>query len=434
MAEESAFYMAGTSLLVSLIALVSLSLRWSQAKPISGGGIRGLAKLSLRNATHRPARSLVCVALVASAAFIIISVEAFRQDPGTISTDRSSGTGGYAYAAETTLPVVQNPNSPEGRESLGIPDPEFPDLAKVKFAPFRLRPGDDTSCLNLYAPQEPRIIGATHDFLSEGRFRFVSAAAAVNSGSNPWLQLEEPVGGGAVPAIGDANTITYVLHSAVGKEIEIHAADGSTVRLRIVAALSDSLLQSELVVSEQDFLRLFPAIEGYRFFLLDIPQEKSGPAMGILKDRLSDFGFTAQSSRERIASYHRVENTYLSTFQSLGMLGLLLGTAGLATVLLRNVLERRKELALMRAFGFEMRRLQIIVFLEHAWLIVMGLASGTLSALISIIPALISRGMPFPVTVSVAALGAVLLAGLLSAYIASLLALRSPLLGALKSE
>ena len=53
-----------------------------------------------------------------------------------------------------------------------------------------------------------------------------------------------------------------------------------------------------------------------------------------------DFGADATGTAERLAQFHRVENTYLSTFQALGGLGLILGTMGLATVLLRNVLER----------------------------------------------------------------------------------------------
>jgi len=44
-----------------------------------------------------------------------------------------------------------------------------------------------------------------------------------------------------------------------------------------------------------------------------------------------------------------VQNTYLNTFQVLGALGLLLGSAGLGVVVLRNVLERRAELAAMLA-------------------------------------------------------------------------------------
>ena len=56
-----------------------------------------------------------------------------------------------------------------------------------------------------------------------------------------------------------------------------------------------------------------------------------------------------------------VQNTYLETFQSLGALGLLLGTLGLATVQFRSVLERRQELALMRAAGFRRGRLAKMV-------------------------------------------------------------------------
>ena len=76
-----------------------------------------------------------------------------------------------------------------------------------------------------------------------------------------------------------------------------------------------------------------------------------------------------ESSRERLAGFHRVENTYLSTFQSLGALGLVLGTIGLLAVLLRNVLERRAELALLRAMGYRERTLAAMVVAEHVLLL-----------------------------------------------------------------
>ena len=75
---------------------------------------------------------------------------------------------------------------------------------------------------------------------------------------------------------------------------------------------------------------------------------------------------------ERLAEFHRVENTYLSTFQTLGGLGLLLGTIGLAAVLLRNVLERRRELALLGAVGYGRGRLFAIVVAESTLLLACG--------------------------------------------------------------
>jgi hypothetical protein len=51
-----------------------------------------------------------------------------------------------------------------------------------------------------------------------------------------------------------------------------------------------------------------------------IPQNVSS-VTEILEQRVGDFGFDVVSTHERIADFHRVENTYLSTFQSLGGLG-----------------------------------------------------------------------------------------------------------------
>ena len=54
----------------------------------------------------------------------------------------------------------------------------------------------------------------------------------------------------------------------------------------------------------------------------------------LLEQSLSDYGFDVTPASDRLASFHRVENTYLSTFQTLGSLGLILGTTGLAAVTL----------------------------------------------------------------------------------------------------
>jgi len=43
-----------------------------------------------------------------------------------------------------------------------------------------------------------------------------------------------------------------------------------------------------------------------------------------LDEQFSEYGFDATSTEERLAGFHRVENTYLSTFQALGGLGLVL--------------------------------------------------------------------------------------------------------------
>ena len=95
-----------------------------------------------------------------------------------------------------------------------------------------------------------------------------------------------------------------------------------------------------------------------------------------LEDRLSDFGFDVVSTDERLANFHRVENTYLSTFQMLGGLGLALGTFGMAAVLLRNVFERRRELALLRAVGYNSSHFAAMVITENVLMLVLRPGCG----------------------------------------------------------
>ncbi|HET6664918.1 MAG TPA: FtsX-like permease family protein, partial [Acidimicrobiales bacterium] len=133
-------------------------------------------------------------------------------------------------------------------------------------------------------------------------------------------------------------------------------------------------------------------------------------------------------------AFHRVENTYLSTFQSLGGLGLLLGTVGLAAVMFRNVLERRRELALLGAVGYRARHLATMILAESVLLLGTGLLAGVLAAALAIAPALSARGGPFPVASTLALLAGVFVTGLVSTLAATRAAASGRLLRALRSE
>jgi len=419
------FFAGGVLLLVAALfeGRAWLERRGSAALP-------GIPALGFRNAAWRPGRSILCTALIASATFLIIAVDAFRRDERP-ALDPKSGTGGFALMAESLLPLIHDPNSAPGREALNLTDPA---LSGVRFTRFRLRPGDDTSCLNLYQPRNPRILAPTGDFLARSRFSFQeSLARSPEDKSNPWLLLESTLSDGAIPAIADANSIEYVLHRKLGEDVVLTNGD-RPLNLRLVAALSDSIFQGELLISEANFLRLFPDQAGYRFFLIDSPTEKTAEVTSALERTLSDYGFDVASTASRLAAYHQVENTYLSTFQTLGALGLLLGTVGLAAVLARNVLERRRELALLSAVGYRRSNLATMILAENALILVGGLAIGTACAVVAIIPAIASRGGHVAALSMVIWLGIILATGLAAVSAATLIMVRQPLLESLRAE
>ncbi|HJZ81098.1 MAG TPA: FtsX-like permease family protein [Pyrinomonadaceae bacterium] len=440
--QVAGFFGGGALLLAALLLYVSASLRRPRQKSIQGTGWPAISRLGFRNSTHRPARSVLCIALIAMSAFIIVAVDAFRHGNRDLSHDRKSGSGGFPLMAESLLPLVYDPNSMTGREALGLSNDQANDqandqvasaVAKTSFTRFRMRAGDDASCLNLYQPRNPRILGATTEFIQSNRFTFQKSLATTPAETaNPWLLLNRK-SDDVVPVIADRNSMTYVLHLGVGDELVLNRSEGP-VRLRLVGALADSIFQSELLMSEENFVRLFPDQAGYRYFLIDTPERDLSAITTALENRLSDYGFDVTNTAERLTNFHRVEDTYLSTFQMLGGLGLLLGTLGLAAVLLRNVFERRKELALLRAVGYNSNHFAIMVIAENTLLLVLGLAIGTVCALLAIAPAVLDRGGRLPNASLGVLLLTVLISGLTASLVATWAALRSPLLPALKAE
>ncbi len=189
------------------------------------------------------------------------------------------------------------------------------------------------------------------------------------------------------------------------------------------------------MLSDENFRALFPEEEGFRFLLLETPPARAREAAAAVEQGAADLGADAALTTERLAEFHRVENTYLSTFQTLGGLGLLVGTVGLAAIVMRNVLERRRELALLGAVGYRRAHIFTIVLAENALLVGWGLAVGTVCALVAIAPAVLDRGGRLPIAAGGAwLLVAVATAGLLSSIVATRVALNSPLVEALRSE
>ena len=428
--QSPAFFGAGTSLLVGGLCLIAFGLRQPARRPIEGRGWWPIARLGLRNASARPGRSVLAIGVIASATFILMSVGAFRREAPSTSDPRS-GVGGYALLVETLVPLARHPNLTEGREALGVTTSD-----QVRIEPFRLLPGDDASCLNLYEPKRPRILGASRPFTASGRFAFQGSLSSNDAErGNPWLLLDRDLGTDVIPVVADANSMTYVLHKKLGEDFVMDVG-GRPVRLRFVASLADSIFQSELIMSEGNFLKLFPDQEGYRYLLVEAPSSMAGQVAEALERQSgADIGADAVSTTERLAEFHRVENTYLATFQMLGGLGLLVGTIGLAAVLMRNVLERRRELALLGAVGYRRGHVFAIVLAENVLLLGFGLLVGTFSAVVAIAPTLLERGNALGAMAgSGGLLVAVLAAGLLSSMLATRAALSTPLLDSLRAE
>jgi len=393
-----------------------------------------MRKLGVRGCARRRKRSLATVAMLACGSFLIVSIGVFRLDANRDATRRTSGTGGFALIGETTMPVVQDLNSKSGREFFALNES---DLAGVNFVPFRVHEGDEASCLNLNRAQKPRLLGVEPELLRD-RFTFTENLNELTK-VGPWsalirfhltLALEK----NEIPAIGDANSIQWAMHKKVGDTIDYVDERGRPFKVRIVGAVANSILQGSLIIDEAEFVKRFPGESGHRMFLIDAPSNAVSQVSAALSRAMQDVGLELTPAAQRLAQFNAVQNTYLGTFQVLGGLGLLLGSVGLGVVVLRNVLERRGELAVMLAVGFRTATLQRLLLVENGALLAAGLALGILAAAVAVLPALRSPGAELPYASLALTLGAVLVNGAAWTWAATRAALRGDLLAALRNE
>ena len=450
------FFLVGVLALVAAIAALAALLDGGSKRPDESASLGGLTPQSLawRNAARARGRSLLTASLIASACFVLVAVAVAKRDPASETPDRASGNGGYLLIAESTAPLLFDLNTDAGRRDAGfrgLSDDDGVDLAALRIDALARRPGDDASCLNLYRAQLPTLLGVPDDTLrrwaEESRFRFADTPA-----DGRWAGLLTDIEGDPadpiVPVIGDLNTLQYSLKLGLGDRLAIPESTGSRGSLEVIGMLDSSVFQGVLLMRESHLKALFPDVVGRRTFLVEAIDPATGDATpepdgglsrrasitATLERGLADYGLDAEPVAERIARFLAVQNTYLATFQTLGGLGLLLGTIGLAAVMLRNIAERRRELALLRAVGFAPGRLRGLVLRENLALLLWGLAAGTLAALVAMLPHLRSTGADVPWRSLLGLLAAIAGVGTLAALWAVRRAARVDLLAGLRAE
>jgi putative ABC transport system permease protein len=395
------FFVSGILLLTGLLLTFRISLFRVEAKKRESLNARGLAMLNL---TRNKSRSLTVVTLFALGTFLVVSTGSNKLDLFANAQDKTSGTGGFLWFAETTIPVLFDMNSTEKRAEEGI----LEDFTAIQFSKVE---GDDASCLNLNRISQPAILGVEPEMLND-RFTFATKMKEIGE-TDLWLALNKQFEDGTIPAIADQTVIQWGLGMKVGDILLYQNEIGDTLRLKLIAGTTPSIFQGYVIISYENFLKNYPTHSGTSVFLVEGKPENQQAISDELQSVFRDYGWEMQSTATRLVEFYSVTNTYLSIFLALGALGLILGTIGLAVILARTLLERRREIALMQAVGFSTRPIFRIITGEYLLLLFAGVLIGFAAAVVATLPAFLSAGSDASFSTVALVTGLILLNGFL---------------------
>jgi hypothetical protein len=379
-AANGVFFGAGCLLMVSLLLFAKTAAdAWALGR--GAGVIASPLAAGVCRAAASPRRCAPVVILLAVGTFLTVGILSMRNDPAAGCERSSSGSGGFASLVSSVAPLDREAGLALARRASG----------GQNAVPVRVHEGDEAGCLNMSAPQTPRLLGV--DARTMARLR---AFEPENAGG-VWTPIEDALGDGTIPALAaDETMLTYSLQAKAGvKDGAVWSyagADGRVWRVRVVGALPvrSGILQGALIVDERLFAAMFPE-EGYRLWLCDGVRPQRGPlsnrADAQIRAGHPEPGVTVQTAQERLRLLGAVEGAYIDMFLVLGGLGVVLGVAGIALVVLRSAAERRGEWALLGALGLPPRTAAVLLAAEYGVMALVGLVAGLVPALVAVQPA-----------------------------------------------
>jgi ABC-type lipoprotein release transport system permease subunit len=166
------------------------------------------------------------------------------------------------------------------------------------------------------------------------------------------------------------------------------------------------------MISEENFIRHFPSVSGSNIILADAEPNQSEALKENLQEAFNQYGADIQHATERLDTFNSVTNTYLDIFMALGIIALLIGTIGIAIVIVKSIRSEKQQLAMLQALGIKRRDIISINVLSYTFLLISGIVAGAISTFFAVFPGLMNANAPVPLILLIVIISCILLNGI----------------------
>ena len=346
-----------------------------------------VVRIGLDYPTRQPGRTAVGLTIFALVVFTLIGTAAAGSTlQGSLNDAVSTQAGGYSFYGQSDVPLPTMWTEISSNATLA---PLFVNAAPLVYGAVRVDvPGysDNPYHDSLYAP--PANTSGAASFLATNQFSFVStlhgmSAAAVFAelASDPSVAVvDSSYSNVANPfAVGSSNHPTL----NVGTQIGIATPGGSGgTNLTVIGILSESIIGGVWVNPATAADLGYTSQSAY--FLTVAPGVSTTYAALQAKKAFFDAGLVLFDLRGLLAQSISTTEGLIGILEVFVGLGLGVGIAAMGIFALRAVAERRREIGMLRAVGFNRRMVLGALVLEYTFVTVLGIAIGVALGLLVI--------------------------------------------------
>ncbi len=358
------------------------------------GRVRGLPpvlKTSVSYPMQNRFRTGMTLAMISLVMFTLVVMSFITNAFAGIWDDTHRWSGGFDIRASTSYTNPVPDMTAALRTVDGLKPGDIVAVGSFSSAPVKAKAaGTDGEPANL------NINAADDAYTDVVSYAFGSRAAAYKSDRAVWQALKSEDGTAVVSAI----TVPAKVNQEFGEQpppvrlsgffredpivpenTYIEAQDpriGRVQRLRVIGVLDDVALSTgDVLVSQPTLEGLIQApVPAESYFYKLRPGVDAVAATRALEAGFLANGMQAESIREEIDTFAGTNTMINTLLQGFMGLGLIVGIAALGVIAARAVVERRQQIGVLRAMGFQRSQVQLSFLLESSFVALLGIAIG----------------------------------------------------------
>ena len=358
------------------------------------GWIRGMPPV-LRAAVSYPMQSRfrtgMTLAMFSLVVFTIVTMSFITAAFGSIFSDTDRLSGGFDVRADAGYAVPINDMDEALKDAEGVDEDDIAAVGTFTGLPVEAKQrGTDRKADTLF------VQGVDSGYTENVGYGFKSTVAEYGTDKEVWTALRERENTAVISAqlaptrenfdFGDGPPSIelsgfYGDDATLPDDLYIRAEDsesGRTRDLRVVGVLEDSAFFAPSVMTSAatiDDLAGSPVpAQSYQFELAD--GADAGAVTKDLEKAFAENGLQAVAVEEEIRDGSASQGLFNNLLMGFMGLGLLVGIAALGVIAARSVVERRQQIGMLRALGFQRGQVRLAFLIESSFIALLGIGLG----------------------------------------------------------
>ncbi len=164
--------------------------------------------------------------------------------------------------------------------------------------------------------------------------------------------------------------------------VELLGSDGQPHEVTVIGVIDPKISGLEDIYGSQQTLDgIYDDFAATTYYFRAANPDESGVLAREIESALLPYGVQTVSIREELEDSQRENNGFFLILQAFMGLGMLVGVAAIGVIASRNVVDRRQQIGVLRALGFQRGHVALSFLLEAAFVVGLGVISGTLLGL-----------------------------------------------------